>query len=199
MESAAKKGVTGVREGSVLEVVRTCWVIYQKAADAYRVLANNAMSDEISQLWGGMAEGMSKHILYWEKISERVEKDPTVEALGNPHAILDQLRDVEAKIDKIRARDFSPQFQLALWEHVTAAGADLELKPYGARALMSLRLEKHWGVWTLDYRPDYTAAESGLDAFNPAHAPGDREPVHLLGNAQSSHRVQPSAVCPGTG
>ena len=58
-----------------------------------------------------------------------------------------------------------PQFQLALWEQVTAAGADLGLKPYGARALMSLRLEKHWGVWTLDYRPDYTAAESGLDAF----------------------------------
>jgi dimethylglycine dehydrogenase len=58
-----------------------------------------------------------------------------------------------------------PQFQLALWEHVEAAGQDLGLKPYGARTLMSLRLEKHWGVWTLDYRPDYTAAESGLEAF----------------------------------
>ena len=30
---------------------------------------------------------------------------------------------------------------------------------------MSLRLEKNWGVWTLDYRPDFTAAEAGLDAF----------------------------------
>ena len=30
---------------------------------------------------------------------------------------------------------------------------------------MSMRLEKNWGVWTLDYRPDFTAAESGLDAF----------------------------------
>ena len=30
---------------------------------------------------------------------------------------------------------------------------------------MSLRLEKSWGVWTLDFRPDFTAAESGLDAF----------------------------------
>ncbi len=36
---------------------------------------------------------------------------------------------------------------------------------YGARALMSLRLEKNWGAWTLDYRPDFTATESGLDAF----------------------------------
>ena len=30
---------------------------------------------------------------------------------------------------------------------------------------MSMRLEKNWGVWTMDYRPDFTAAESGLDAF----------------------------------
>jgi dimethylglycine dehydrogenase len=58
-----------------------------------------------------------------------------------------------------------PQFHLALWEHIEAAGGDLGLKLYGARTLMSLRLEKNWGVWTLDYRPDYTAAESGLDAF----------------------------------
>lgn len=58
-----------------------------------------------------------------------------------------------------------PQFHLALWEHIEAAGINLGLKLYGARALMSLRLEKNWGVWTLDYRPDYTAAESGLDLF----------------------------------
>ena len=30
---------------------------------------------------------------------------------------------------------------------------------------MSLRLEKNWGVWTMDFRPDFTAVESGLDAF----------------------------------
>ena len=59
----------------------------------------------------------------------------------------------------------APQFQIALAEAVEEAGADLGLRWYGARALMSLRLEKAWGVWTLDYRPDFTAAESGLDAF----------------------------------
>lgn len=59
----------------------------------------------------------------------------------------------------------APQFQMKLWEALEVAGADLGLKPYGARALMSLRLEKGWGVWTMDFRPDYTAAESGLDAF----------------------------------
>jgi dimethylglycine dehydrogenase len=59
----------------------------------------------------------------------------------------------------------APQFQLRLYEAISEAGGDLGLKLYGARALMSLRLEKNWGVWTLDYRPDFTAAQSGLDAF----------------------------------
>jgi dimethylglycine dehydrogenase len=59
----------------------------------------------------------------------------------------------------------SPQFHLKLFEEIESSGKDLNLKFYGARALMSLRLEKNWGVWTLDFRPDFTAAESGLDIF----------------------------------
>jgi len=59
----------------------------------------------------------------------------------------------------------APQYQLRLFEAIETAGADLGLKVYGGRALMSMRLEKNWGVWTMDYRPDFTAAESGLDAF----------------------------------
>jgi dimethylglycine dehydrogenase len=59
----------------------------------------------------------------------------------------------------------APQFQLKLFEQIELFGKDLNLKFYGARALMSLRLEKNWGVWALDFRPDFTAAESGLDIF----------------------------------
>jgi len=59
----------------------------------------------------------------------------------------------------------APQYQIKLFEEIEAAGADLGLKLYGGRALMSLRLEKNWGVWTLDFRPDFTAAESGMDIF----------------------------------
>jgi dimethylglycine dehydrogenase len=33
------------------------------------------------------------------------------------------------------------------------------------RAMMSLRLEKSFGAWLREYRPDYTAAETGLDRF----------------------------------
>lgn len=59
----------------------------------------------------------------------------------------------------------APQFQMRLFEAIEEAGEGLGLKLYGARALMSLRLEKNWGAWTLDYRPDFTAAQSGLDMF----------------------------------
>ena len=46
-----------------------------------------------------------------------------------------------------------------------AIGKEFNLKPFGGRALMSMRLEKNWGAWTLDFRPDFTAKESGLDFF----------------------------------
>ena len=59
----------------------------------------------------------------------------------------------------------APPYQRRLAEAIDEAGEALGLRWYGARALMSMRLEKAWGVWTLDYRPDFTAAESGLDIF----------------------------------
>ncbi len=59
----------------------------------------------------------------------------------------------------------APQFLIRLSEAIEEAGEDLGLRWYGARALMSMRLEKSWGAWTLDFRPDFTAAESGLDMF----------------------------------
>ena len=59
----------------------------------------------------------------------------------------------------------APHYQLKLFESIEVAGKDLELRLYGARAMMSLRLEKSWGVWTLDYRPDFNAVEAGLEPF----------------------------------
>ena len=59
----------------------------------------------------------------------------------------------------------APHFQLKLFEEIEDCGKDLGLQLYGARALMSMRLEKSWGAWGLDYRPDFTAVESGLDQF----------------------------------
>jgi dimethylglycine dehydrogenase len=59
----------------------------------------------------------------------------------------------------------APRYQLRLAEAIEEEGTPLGLRWYGARTLMSLRLEKGWGAWALDYRPDFTAAESGLDIF----------------------------------
>ena len=58
-----------------------------------------------------------------------------------------------------------PQFLLLLSEAIEEAGADLNYRWYGARTLMSLRLEKGWGAWGLEFRPDFNAVESGMDAF----------------------------------
>jgi len=59
----------------------------------------------------------------------------------------------------------APQYQLKLFVAIEDAGADLDLKWFGGRALMSMRLEKSWGAWTMDFRPDFTIMESGLDFF----------------------------------
>jgi len=59
----------------------------------------------------------------------------------------------------------APHFLLKLYEELESAGKEFNLKPFGGRALMSMRLEKNWGAWTLDFRPDFTAKESGLDFF----------------------------------
>jgi len=52
-----------------------------------------------------------------------------------------------------------------LWDVVTTAGADLGLRPFGMRAMMSLRLDRFYGSWQREYSQDYTAAETGLDRF----------------------------------
>jgi dimethylglycine dehydrogenase len=67
----------------------------------------------------------------------------------------------------------APPYQLALFEAIEREGSDLGLRLFGGRALMSMRLEKNWGVWTLDFRADFTAAESGLDAFVRFNKPAD--------------------------
>ncbi len=58
-----------------------------------------------------------------------------------------------------------PQYLIKLHEEILDAGKEFNIKPFGARALMSMRLEKSWGAWTLDFRPDFTPQETGLDKF----------------------------------
>ena len=55
--------------------------------------------------------------------------------------------------------------QRHLWQTLWSAGQDLGLRPFGMRAMMSLRLDKWFGSWGREFSPDYTPAETGLDRF----------------------------------
>ncbi len=58
-----------------------------------------------------------------------------------------------------------PVSQRHLWHVLWAAGQEFGMKPFGMRAMMSLRLDKFFGSWQREFSPDYTAAETGLDRF----------------------------------
>jgi dimethylglycine dehydrogenase len=52
-----------------------------------------------------------------------------------------------------------------LWTTLWAAGQDLGLRPFGMRAMMSLRLDRFFGSWGREFSPDYTPGQTGLDRF----------------------------------
>jgi dimethylglycine dehydrogenase len=58
-----------------------------------------------------------------------------------------------------------PMQQRDLWDTLWSAGRDLGMRPFGMRAMMSLRLDRLFGSWQREYSRDYTAAETGLDRF----------------------------------
>ncbi|MEK9785274.1 MAG: FAD-dependent oxidoreductase, partial [Gammaproteobacteria bacterium] len=55
--------------------------------------------------------------------------------------------------------------QRALWDTLWTEGQKHGMRPFGMRAMMSLRLDKFFGSWLSEFSPDYTAAETGMDRF----------------------------------
>ncbi len=55
--------------------------------------------------------------------------------------------------------------QRSLWSALVEAGTDLGMRPIGMRAQDSLRLEKGYGVWSLEFTTSYTPAMCGLERF----------------------------------
>ena len=53
----------------------------------------------------------------------------------------------------------------ALWDMLWGGGQAYGLRPFGMRAMMSLRLDKFFGSWMRAFSPDYTPLETGLDRF----------------------------------
>ncbi|MCT4555885.1 MAG: FAD-dependent oxidoreductase [Pelagimonas sp.] len=58
-----------------------------------------------------------------------------------------------------------PMAQRQLWKTLWEAGQPHNMRPFGMRAMMSLRLDKFFGSWGREFSPDYTCAETGLDRF----------------------------------
>ncbi|QEW20670.1 Aminomethyltransferase [Marinibacterium anthonyi] len=72
----------------------------------------------------------------------------------------------------------SPMVQRHLWDVLWAAGQPMGMKPFGMRAMMSLRLDKGFGSWMREYSPDYTPGETGMDRFIAW-----KKPVDFIGRA----------------
>jgi len=68
-------------------------------------------------------------------------------------------------------------YQRALYDALTTAGASLGLKLFGGRALNALRIEKNFGTWAREYRPIYGPFEAGLGRFV------DFKKSHFIGRA----------------
>ena len=66
-----------------------------------------------------------------------------------------------------------PIEQRQLWKSLWTAGQVYNMKPFGMRAMMSLRLDKFFGSWMYEFSPDYTAAETGFDRFIDWSKPED--------------------------
>src|ERR1041385_4749188 len=56
-------------------------------------------------------------------------------------------------------------YQNTLWDQLMAAGAEHDIRPFGIRAMDSLRIEKGYRYWRSDLTTEYTALEAGLDRF----------------------------------
>ena len=54
---------------------------------------------------------------------------------------------------------------VALRRMLVEAGADHGLREYGYNALLSLRLEKSFGIWSAEFTQGYTPAETGMDRW----------------------------------
>ena len=56
-----------------------------------------------------------------------------------------------------------PEHQRYLFDLIWEAGCEFDMRLFGFRALITMRLEKNFGTWYREYRPIYTPLEAGMD------------------------------------
>ena len=57
----------------------------------------------------------------------------------------------------------APEYQRYLFDLIWEAGKEFDMRLFGFRALITMRLEKNFGTWFREYRPIYTPLEAGMD------------------------------------
>ena len=56
-------------------------------------------------------------------------------------------------------------YQLHIWDAIMAAGQEYDIRPFGIRAMDSLRIEKSYRYWKTDLSSEYSPLESGMGRF----------------------------------
>lgn len=79
---------------------------------------------------------------------------------------------IRAKVGRLSvAGELGYEIHCAAAEHIglrkllLEAGADLGIREVGFNALLSLRLEKSFGIWSAEFTQGYTAAQTGMDRW----------------------------------
>lgn len=79
---------------------------------------------------------------------------------------------IRAKVGRLSvAGELGYEIHCAAAEHIglrkllLEAGADLSIREVGFNALLSLRLEKSFGIWSAEFTQGYTAAQTGMDRW----------------------------------
>lgn len=90
----------------------------------------------------------------------------------------------------------APDYQRYVYDTLLRTGKPLGLRPFGVRALTSLRLEKGYGAFGREYTQDYTPLEAGLRARLCTEKPSfpGREAVLAQLNAVPARRLRLLAI-----
>ena len=59
----------------------------------------------------------------------------------------------------------APEYQRRVYSGLKKAGAEFDIKDFGMRALLSMRLEKNFPTWLAELRPIYGPYEADMDRF----------------------------------
>ncbi len=145
------------------QVAHTRWFAHTKKINA-DVCINNRSND-----WHGIAIAGpdSRHVL--AKLTRTDISKDAFDFMSIQKMEVDGIPAIVARVSFTGDLGYeiycSNEFQLALYNAICTAGQVFDIKPFGARALMSMRLEKNFGAWALDFREDFSAQEAGLSCF----------------------------------